>query len=434
MRVGRQGLVVRRRLILALATVASLGLLGPNGLANAETVRLPEPPAVAINMDSIGLDSTIQTRQNVLDPAADQVRKFALIQDADFSDVGVDAVTNKLTIYRRGALDDSMRAQYHTAATDAVSIDFQPAVITEAERDSLDRWLTSNLAAAEKAGVLMNEWGTDHLGGQFVIWYTGTSPESFVQTEITTLQLPADTLTYVERKPVSSNARIADTSPYYGGSRIVTGGSGCSTGFAVKGTNGADYLITAWHCFSPSSPNAYTAGNNGYIGAITSTYAYADISYIKVLPRNGVPQYSDNFVFSGAYQNDDSNYTVTGWQNPNANDYLCASGAYSYARCNVQLGTGRTWTVTGAAGTATAHGSEIHSTNGQWITGAGDSGGPIYRYVSNETSVNAYGIDSAGLRDGVGCPSWQQKCDNTGRIGLARDAVSNNGVNFINLP
>lgn len=113
---------------------------------------------------------------------------------------------------------------------------------------------------------------------------------------------------------------------------------------------------------------------------------------------------------------------------------VCTSGSYSYARCNVRVGTAAGWGVTNAY-TGQGHGvngSSVSSTDGAWISAKDDSGGPVFRYNSNQINVSAYGMVSAGHNaNAVSCPSWlPSTCYTAGVIALAQDIVLSNNISF----
>lgn len=80
------------------------------------------------------------------------------------------------------------------------------------------------------------------------------------------------------------------------------------------------------------------------------------------------------------------------------------------------------------------YGSQIYSTDTNWLFIQGDSGGPVFRNTNSNTQALAYGFISAGLFGPweVPCPSWLsgKTCTGNGTITLAAQMEAVTHVSF----
>ncbi|MTD15439.1 hypothetical protein GIS00_15990 [Nakamurella sp. YIM 132087] len=384
-----------------------------------------------------GDDLTIIHNQEVLDPIADKIREYGVSSDPAFSDLLVDPLDTTITVFRQGdPMAGSDILGGYRAVAGQITISFQTAELTSREVSRLDATLIDVATTTNVFGSDVASWGTDLPGGTFTVWYAETSPESGINTALSADVKEDPDLANLFAKVRYSKmvgqlqpaSRTADTSPYYGGSLISP--SGCSTGFSVRSTQTSSYYqTTAWHCI-PSNNHTVNTGAGAPLGTVSSEDGYTDSSYIKV--RSGAS--SAPRIFDGAYPNGTQSKLVVGMSLPNAGDRLCLSGAKSYARCNGQLGTGRTWTLPKPTGeTTTASGSLISSFDGTWLIARGDSGGPVFRNTNGNTQALAYGTISLVSAQSGYCPSWMStgsQCGPWGYITLARDMASRHNVYF----
>lgn len=430
---------VRRSSVISSAAVVFVSVLF--GVSDAQVVSAePDPRIMSVADELVGGDDlAIIRNQDILDPAADKLRSYAKENDPRFSDLEIDPVNSRVTVFRRGAIptDAGLLDGYRKVA-DPVVIRFESGDLASTEVDRLDGALADVVA---NLGVIQStetaSWGTDGPGGAFTVWYSNTSPESRFRTALTSMGRMADPSfsSLIDRVAYSRvpgelepASRTADTSAFYGGSLITP--SGCSTGFSVRSTQTPSaYQTTAWHCI-PSNNHTVKTGAGAALGSVSSEDGYTDSSYIKI----GAGATSAARVFDGVYSDATSSKIVVGMSLPNAGDRLCLSGAKSYLRCNGQLGTGRTWTVLKPTGeTTTAHGSLISTVDGTWLIAKGDSGGPVFRNTNGNTQALAYGtISTVSVQSGY-CPSWMppnSECGPWGYVSLAGDMASRHHVVF----
>jgi hypothetical protein len=399
-----------------------------------------------------GDDPVVIARQAVLDPAADLIEQAVRSSDPGFGDIEVDAVQNQLIVHRVGGYpvdhEGGIKDLYAATIPAGIKVEFSRATLTKTEVQALMD-LTASAVPALDSGSRLTYWGLDHIGGDFTVSYAGNLPDSQYTKFAVNLRnkrtqgvgnrpyVSDQLLAKVKfrRNDVDELSRLADIKQYYGGSRVhfpnfdtKPGFESASSGWPVRSPSGLEYLTTAWHTYKPTDPRVWTNidYNNVLIGSVTSTATYSDTAFIRTD--------SSPFIFTGTYPDQSTSRWVAGWQGARAGDLVCTSGSYSYARCNVRVGTAAGWGVTNAY-TGQGHGvngSSVASTDGAWISAKGDSGGPVFRYNNNQSNVSAYGMVSAGdTASVVSCPSWiKTTCYTAGKIALAQDIVLSNNISF----
>jgi hypothetical protein len=190
-------------------------------------------------------------------------------------------------------------------------------------------------------------------------------------------------------KPVADLfQRHDDTSPFWGGASIQSGGATCSTGFAVRTATGARAITTAAHCYAVGSIVRTPA--NTFVGSVTqrgtlNSWWFFDNRDVELI---GGVSYGAR-VYTGGTTSSTSK-AVVGAGDPVAGvTGYCSSGQTSGEQCNqtvqstgaiVCTGTGCKWPVIQYAG-GPAQG--------------GDSGGSFY-IPSGSTQVFARGAVIAG--------------------------------------
>ena len=177
-------------------------------------------------------------------------------------------------------------------------------------------------------------------------------------------------------------SRWSDTEPFWGGAMMKFGGGTCSTGFAVRLSDGKYRMVTAGHCGAEGTL-FYTYSGGVYVGVTTSraTYPYYDMELIGKSPT--AKNYG-GYVYMGG----SSGYgaRVSGASNPAVGAYYCSSGARTYETCGHKvISTSATWCVSGTC----RHG--MFAYQGGTMMGGGDSGGPFVLKNADGT-VGARGI------------------------------------------
>ncbi|MFI8106061.1 hypothetical protein [Streptomyces sp. NPDC086023] len=177
--------------------------------------------------------------------------------------------------------------------------------------------------------------------------------------------------------PVS---RGADTSPYWGGARW----NGCSTGFAVITGTGTSAMLSAGHC----ADNGATARTGGGItmGPVSGTDKTRDTLLINAT--------SAGRIYDGGVGTGEFSKPVAGARRSYTGDWLCDSGAYSGAVCNIQVKATGQWINIGYSVGPVVRAEQVDHVA---PVGNGDSGGPVFEldWPDHPERVIAKGTNTA---------------------------------------
>jgi hypothetical protein len=178
--------------------------------------------------------------------------------------------------------------------------------------------------------------------------------------------------------PAPAFSRGNDIAPYWGGARW----NGCSTGFAIR-IGGVPKMLSAGHCAS-NGQNAYDGGGD-WMGTVSGDSDAYDRLYINT---NSAGRIYDGGVGSGEFSK-----PVIGAARSYVGDWLCTSGAYSGARCGIQV---RATNVTIWVGSYYIYQLvRAEQVNYQNAIGNGDSGGPVFSLAADHSKVIAKGTNTA---------------------------------------
>ena len=177
----------------------------------------------------------------------------------------------------------------------------------------------------------------------------------------------------------------------------------CTSGIPTTNTGGLQYLVTASHCFSLND-SVYnysvtiplgTTNAIGYVAAIDLRNGYYDAELVRAS--------ASAYTFTGP-TNTASKSTFTGYGNPVAGALVCTSGAFEGENCLhiISVNACLTSSTTGLGRTLCGE-NYYYSSNVQSI-GQGDSGGPVYSYVSG-------GVQAMGLHN-LHDPNYTTTCTN----------------------
>ncbi|MFV2110487.1 S1 family peptidase [Micromonospora sp. LOL_015] len=322
-------------------------------------------------------------RQEKLNDAADAIRVAAGdLALSGFAGDRVDPAANTLTVYWHGEL------------TTAVEI-----VIAKVRRAGID---VEVRAAAYSLHTLEEE--ADRLAGQQFssghVVLVGPAPDgNSLEVGVTLaegdrrastdLREVSDELTGSVKldvsleSPAEFTTRFADTQPYWGGALILSGGA-CTSGFGVRGINGAArYLLTAAHC----GAGQWRTGNGTVIG---NTLSNTTVEYdgMLILTNAGYSVYEGPSFASG---DTNTGRNISAASTNHVGNLVCSGGSFSGSACG--------WTVQALNQTLTPIGGptirglvRAEGANRVAAVGNGDSGGPVY--VQSGNSGTARGIIS----------------------------------------
>ncbi len=180
-------------------------------------------------------------------------------------------------------------------------------------------------------------------------------------------------------------SRGNDSPPYWGGARW----NGCSNGFAIR-IAGVSKMLSAGHCGS-NGGYAYDGGGQ-YMGTISGDSNAYDTLYINT--------YSAGRIYDGGVGTGEFSKPVVGASRSYVGQWLCTSGAYSGARCGIQVkATNQTIWVGSYYMYGMVYAEQVNRTN---AAGNGDSGGPVFSLSADPNKVIAKGTISAGDRSWYG--------------------------------
>ena len=174
-------------------------------------------------------------------------------------------------------------------------------------------------------------------------------------------------------------SRRADTSPFWGGSSVKSGGGTCTTGFTVQRSTGTRYLVTAGHCYAVGS-NVLTSDGNLSVGTVVQRAPIATRDSELI----GGKSYGRS-IFTGG-TNSTTSKIVEQASDPVVNFVgYCRSGQTTGEHCGQKVisVTANFCPVSGCKTNTIAY-----NTGG--ASAGGDSGAPFY--IPNGANVQARGI------------------------------------------
>jgi hypothetical protein len=192
----------------------------------------------------------------------------------------------------------------------------------------------------------------------------------------------------VHEQPMTSTSRKDDAPPWKGGAGTwnQTASTICTSGFGVRNSANARFVLSAEHCGQSGHRIADRAGQ--FIGNVGATRDDHDISIIPAASTT-------NQMYVG---NGDSNsvVTVTGWGHVFVGQLLCQSGVTSAEQtggpvCNLKV----IFFWQDAEDLV-----EAEQTNGLPAARGGDSGGSVYSHASGGVVANGTVTRTAGARLG----------------------------------
>lgn len=196
-------------------------------------------------------------------------------------------------------------------------------------------------------------------------------------------------LSFEQGKPAALLSRMDDWAPFYGGARIRIGSSpsanSCSSGFAVGNIFGKA-LLTAAHCPLGNGTPIYTGVGN-YMGESEGYYKPLDTARIDAMSAGSI---YDGGVGTGEFLKG-----VVGYSQNYIGNWVCTSGSFSGARCNILVtNVNIYWQDI----TTYTYGPmvEAEEQSQENAAGPGDSGGPVFSLATTEGDVIAKGTISGG--------------------------------------
>lgn len=289
-----------------------------------------------------------------------------------------------LTLYmsdtnRGSAMLNAARKRAGLSATD-VKVAVQDVLFTRAElrgtREAL--WLAAQ-GWLEGFGVEIYGIAVDADGGGLTVDTNDpVRAQALIDAAITGLP-GGKNIAFQQGAPVEPMTRYDDYPPYAGG--VYLGPSGCTSGFGMRTSTGAEAMVTAFHCF-PANATVRDGGGT-IMGTINSTFPYRDAEYFRTDTWAGVFTINESYT---RYKNWDYNYN---------GQSVCQSGYPSNQICGLVVNNDDyEYRLATHAGTITVRGVRARKCAGCVAVRKGDSGGPVWVPVSG--GVQSRGIVSGG--------------------------------------
>ncbi len=320
--------------VLAAAVLAAAVLVAPT----ASATPAAETDAAALRME----------RQRPLVAAASRIR-WEIERRAYPGFAGIALEDTQVALWWKGAVPASMAAVVSQARRTA------PVRVRTAAHSLAElRAAAATIRAADPGSVDAVKFPAD--GSGLVL---GVSPAA--RAAVPQVDVP---VTIVHEEPLRPVSREDDSAPWSGGAQIRNGNSYCTSGFGVRNSSNARYVLTAAHC--GQTGNRITDGRGEWIGDVGPRHQDHDVALI---PTSNV---DDQIYVGGA--NSNATRVVDGWDWTFVGEYLCQSGVTSAFEtggpvCNIKVlfyYDDREDLV------------EAEQMNGQPAARGGDSGGPIY--------------------------------------------------------
>lgn len=195
-------------------------------------------------------------------------------------------------------------------------------------------------------------------------------------------QVRAADISFVAGAPSADLSRLVDTAPFYSGGTYITDRSfECTSGFAVRHPSG-NSMVTAAHCFAPNR-TVYTGNQTTVVGNVGAGIVAYDALAIGT---NLSP-----YVWTN---NSGHLFPYGGYARSFRGQKHCQSGYWTNQICDLNVDyPDDSWD---AGSGIVRYGSSGWRDNHASTAGlAGDSGGPVYMFRS-DNRLESHGIVSAG--------------------------------------
>jgi hypothetical protein len=202
--------------------------------------------------------------------------------------------------------------------------------------------------------------------------------------------------------PLSSAARPNDRAPFWGGSRIVTGGVACTSGFpAQRRANGDDVLVFANHCSSGRAGVTWrTAQRRRVVGRSTAIRSTRWDTQVLNGRRYG------NAIFVGGIASNRGRRIVGPVATFSRGDRWCVSGSFSGGMCGSRIINTDLLFRTSPGGPIMGP-AVVISRPGVAVAGQGDSGSPAF------TRAAGGGVRVAGVLSAINT-AFREPCRGIG--------------------
>lgn len=303
--------------------------------------------------------------QAQLDAVADRVSG---LRDSGLGGVEVSAETRQLRVHWKGAVPAELR-KLGSSMPSGTTMSIRPAA------HSLGELAAAATRISELTDVASVSPAAD--GSRVEVSLNRKRATSDSQTKVRGKAGAVAVGFLAQSEPALAYSRGNDSPPYWGGARW----NGCSTGFAIW-VGGASKMLSAGHCAANGSA-AYDGGGD-YMGTVSGDSDAYDRLYINTS--------SAGRIYDGGVGSGEFSKPVTGAAHSYVGDWLCDSGAYSGARCGIQVKAVNVTIYVGYYIYQTVRAEKVDLTA---AIGNGDSGGPVFSLSADPNRVIAKGTNTA---------------------------------------
>jgi hypothetical protein len=359
--------IPRRHAGRLLAVVAAALVAGVPGGAAAQAAPKPVPqasgadalPGAASVPGGYASWAQLMAVQRRLDSAADRI---VAARASGYAGVITAPENREVQVYWKGTVPSSAQTILGDLRR-TVPISVLPARYSEREL------LAESNRLARQPGVTAVAPNADGSGLSLSLrsrsFAEGAMRASTIKVTSTTVATPA------------LASRGNDSPPYWGGARW----NGCSTGFAIA-IAGVTKMLSAGHC--AANGNAAYDGGGDYMGTVSGDNNAYDRLYVNTT--------SGGRIYDGGVGTGEFSKPVVAATHSYVGDWLCTSGAYSGARCNIQVKAVNQTINVGYTIYQIVRAEQVDHTN---AVGNGDSGGPVFSLSTDPNKVIAKGTNTA---------------------------------------
>lgn len=357
-----------------------------------------------------------------------------------YAGVVVDEAARTVRVYVRGSEQTAARADLAdlpvpAAAGARLAVQLMPVQRSQAELDEVFRQITTRQPFAASVKDRLTQWYVDPRTNRVMVGLTAVTDEARTAAQAAfgdavavvaaerhdtmslRITVPASELKVVTTTPAAARSaaraaaiptRLMDSTPYYGGDRIIRWISNpngtvniweCTAAFTV-GTGTARYMSTAGHCGPTGTvwQQGYFEGGaqiihtTGTMGTETSVQWGNNRMDAAIMARGS---YWNGAVYGGTV--DGSAWGVGGQQAVAVGNSICADGSFTRENCSAKISAINACVNLNDNGTIVkvCNQALADSTSGR-IVQHGDSGGPVLRHTSTLDQVVGVGLISGG--------------------------------------
>lgn len=388
-----------------------------------------------------------QAASSSLEVGADDLASLTSIVNRSpqrYAGLAVDEAAGTVQVYVRGAeraaaATDLAALPEPASAAPELEIKLVPVQRSQAELDTIFRQITTSQPFAASVEDSLSRWYVDPRTNRVVVGLTTVTEQARAAAKTAfgdavevvaaerhatmsgSVTVPTESLKVAAARPAAARSvapaatptRLLDSTPYYGGDRIIrwftnsdgtTTISWCTAAFTV-GAGTARYMSTAGHCgptgtvwqqgyYESGAGIIHTTGTMG-----TETAVQWGNNRMDAAIMNG-GSYWNGAVYGG--QVDGSAWGVGGQQAVAVGNTICSDGSVTKENCSATISAINACLNLNDSGTVVrvCNQALADSTSGR-IVQHGDSGGPVLRHTSTLDQVVGVGLISGGSDNGL---------------------------------